>query len=173
MRGSDLEVKPMSQENLAYFQLLMDRYGRLIWKLASIRLKGKYPDSIEDAVQDTYMSMCRQVNEIRDARSEKALICTIASRCATKEFFKRVALDSPLPPSLVDKPYNPGLDEILPSSTAKRDREVLIRIFHENATAVEVAKDFGGTPEAVRAEKKRALDHLRERLKQYEKRFKK
>lgn len=145
---------------------LIDKYGRLVRNIVSARLGDTYPDSVEDAIQDTYEAFCRQADDIRRADHPSSYISTMALRYANREYHIRAEFDCPLPEDylIADKPHEQGLEEILPASTSVKDRAILIRIFHEQLTAVEVADMVGSRPDAVRAEKKRALDRLRKRL---------
>lgn len=160
---SEKKIKPLSQEDQIYSKALIEILNEKIRQTVRSNLGSDLSSEFEDIVQSVYEAICKQLDDFKNCDNQEALAVTIAARAVW--VFRRnhkptEALSEDIPATEPDC----GLDEILPSSTSKIDREVLTSVYERQDTMVELAADLGSSDSTVRQRLKRAKARLRNAL---------
>ena len=147
------------------FTRLYERYARVVHGLLLARVG---PDSVEDLVQDVFLTAWRRLEDLRDPAAFGGWIVTIA-RNRAMDFHRHAADFVELPENL---PVAGGaaeraearaaLEAIRTLPAAYRDTLVLRLV--EGLSGPEIARRTGLTPASVRVNLHRGMKLLREKL---------
>lgn len=155
------EIKPLTAEDQLYVKELVWQLNGTIRRVVRSYLDDDLSAEFDDVVQSIFETICKQLDDFRNADSPEALAVRIASRRvwhvrrdwkATEELSEDYAATD-------DGPR--GLDDILPKSFPPSDKALLNSVYVHQESMVDLASDLGCSPAKLRQQLKRARDRLK------------
>jgi len=126
--GDRFLIEEMRRGSSDAFRRLVDRFGGRLKAFAARRLQGSGIDP-EDAVQETFLSLVRNLEQLSEVRSLQAYLFTIL-RCRIADLARArgpTAGAVPLNATESTVGLDPASPEVTPSTYARRDEAVVAR----------------------------------------------
>lgn len=163
LRG-DERAQTLSLAEQAYIEALFDEYYDKLYRVAYRHLGRLCVDCIDDVIQETFKRACENFRSLAAYDSAEAWLVNVCHHVAVDEvkYLCRVKeLVTEIQPSPSD---SQGIDEVLPSSLSKDNRDLLVRYYVYKYNANEIASDLKQTPAAIRQKLSRIRKELRKIL---------
>ena len=149
----------------AYLDTLFQECYRKLYGVACRHLHELCADAVEDAVQETFLRACAGFQSMVQYDSAEAWLVRVCHHVAVDEarFLMRTRKLLDNLPEQAGHGGASGLQELLPADFPEEYADLLIRYYRDRNTTVELARDLGLAPAAVR----KRLSRARQRLKEY------
>ena len=158
---------PMTQEERdAKFRSMVEAYQTELLRLCACCLRDRM--LAEDAVQEAFVKVYRNLDSLRPELNEKAWLYKIAMNCSRDilrgAWFKRI--NRYVTPDMMPGPAGPPLsDEVIDINRAigalsPKQREVILLRYYQGFSEMEIAGILGLTQSSVAGRLKRAKEQL-------------